>query len=319
MNDRLRGTRTKKYVGFVTGAAVVVGAAVTVALAQPWADGPVQSTPAPPVRYVGVHQPDAPNSYYEVQQFAQAIGTQPNLVSYYSRWRESFQVSFATLAKDHGALPLVQIDPQGVSLAAIAAGRDDGYLRSYAAAVKAFGRPIVMSFGHEMNGTWSPWGYKHTPPGVFVSAWRHIVTEFRAMGATNVIWMWTVNVIDQDVPVPIPSPGPWWPGAGYVNWVGIDGYYVDSSTGFASLFGPTITAVRGLTEDPILIAETGADPQAGQPAKINDLFDGVRTYGLLGLLWFDENTEGRAWRITSRQAFSAFGRDAKSLLNSQQR
>ena len=143
MNDRLRGTRTKKYVGFVTGAAVVVGAAVTVALAQPWADGPVQSTPAPPVRYVGVHQPDAPNSYYEVQQFAQAIGTQPNLVSYYSRWRESFQVSFATLAKDHGALPLVQIAPQGVSLAAIAAGRDDGYLRSYAAAVKAFGADTV--------------------------------------------------------------------------------------------------------------------------------------------------------------------------------
>jgi hypothetical protein len=72
--------------------------------------------------------------------------------------------------------------------------------------------------------------------------------------------------------------------------------------------------VRGLSKDPILIAETGAPPAAGQTAKINDLFAGVRTYGLLGFMWFDENTEGHIWHITSPQAFAAFGKDAKSWL-----
>ena len=65
---------------------------------------------------------------------------------------------------------------------------------------------------------------------------------------------------------------------------------------FAPLFGPTIAAVRALTADPILIAETGAVPAAGQPAKITDLFAGIRSYGLLGFVWFDvTNNIGQAF------------------------
>ena len=73
----------------------------------------------------------------------------------------------------------MQIDPTGVSLTAIASGHYDAYLRSYASAVKAFGRQVILSFGHEMNGSWYSWGYRHTSPAVFVAAWRHIVTVFR--------------------------------------------------------------------------------------------------------------------------------------------
>jgi hypothetical protein len=127
-----------------------------------------------------------------------------------------------------------------------------------------------------------------------------------------VTWMWTVNIIDSS-PY-IPNPGPWWPGSSYVNWVGIDGYYYLPSEMFAEVFSPTIVAVRALTGDPILIAETGAPPSVGQPAKINDLFAGVRTYGLLGLLWFDKNAQGRAWRIDSPAAFTAFGQDVKKFM-----
>ncbi len=45
--------------------------------------------------------------------------------------------------------------------------------------------------------------------------------------------------------------------------------------------------MRALTGDPILIAETGAVPDADQPAKIADVFAGIRLYGLLGFVWFD--------------------------------
>jgi hypothetical protein len=303
------------------GAIAIIATAVTVAAAQPWAAGPVP--PLPSVRYVGVHERNAPASYYEVEQFAQDIGMQPNLVSYYSNWPDPFQTSFAEMASQHGAETVVQLVPRtnagsDVSLAGIASGKDDAYLRSFATAVREFKVPIVLSFGHEMNGSWYSWGYQHTSPETFVAAWRHIVTLFRAEGASNVTWLWTVNVMDKDIPSPIPSPKAWWPGRSYVNWVGIDGYYYKSSSVFASLFGPTIAAVRGLTDDPILIAETGAPPAAGQAAKIHDLFAGVRAYGLLGFMWFDENTEGRAWRITSPQAFAAFGKDARSWLSHKQ-
>ena len=308
----------KKYLGVVIGAVVIIAATVTAAIAQPWA---VRSAhPVPSVRYVGVHERDAPASYYGVQQFAQAIGTQPNLVSYYSNWPEPFQTSFAESASQHGAETVVQLVPMTndntpVSLASIASGEYDPYLRTFATAVKEFRNNIVLSFGHEMNGGWYPWGYRHTSPKIFVAAWRHIVQVFREAGASNVTWLWTVNVMDKNVPAPIPSPDAWWPGGSYVNWIGVDGYYLQSSSVFASLFGPTIAAVRGLTNDPILIAETGAPPAVGQVAKVNDLFAGVRTYGLLGFMWFDEDTEGKTWRITNPQALAKFGKDARSWLS----
>ena len=310
-----RASRTKRYVGVVVCAAVIIGAATTLVVARPWVHRP---KPIPRVKlahhpvYIGVYEPDAPFSYSEVNQFAQAIGRQPNLVSYYSPWLWPFESSFATLAADHNAVTLVQMDPRNVSVASIAAGRYDAYLRSYARAVKAFGGKVILSFGHEMNGRWDSWGYEHVPPAVFVSAWRRIVNVFRAVGAENVTWMWTVNIVDSNPP--IPNPSPWWPGNSYVNWVGIDGYYYQSTQMFAQVFGPTIVDVRALTGDPIFIAETGAGPSTGQSAKINDLFAGIRSYGLLGLLWFDKNTQGRIWRINSPGAFTAFGQDTKAFL-----
>jgi hypothetical protein len=264
-----------------------------------------------------VYEPDSPTSYVGINHFAQSIGRQPNLVSYYSSWLEPFQTNFATSAAQHGAETVVQIDPKNISLAAIANGKYDTYLRSYAGAVKAFRRPVVLSFGHEMNGSWYSWGNRHTSPSVFVDAWRHIVTVFRTVGATQATWLWTVNVVNKSIP--IPDPKPWWPGSSYVNWVGIDGYYYINTQDFAQLFGPTIVAVLKLTNDPILIAETGATPAAGQSAKIGDLFAGIRSYGLLGFVWFDENTQGRTWHINSPQAFAAFGRGARELISSQAR
>ncbi len=102
---------------------------------------------------------------------------------YYSGWPEPFQSRFAATAARHGAVPLVQMDPTDISLAAIAAGRYDPYLRSYATAVKAFGGRVIMSFGHEMNGHWFSWGLPaHVPGGVRgrLAAYRHRVPGSRA-------------------------------------------------------------------------------------------------------------------------------------------
>ena len=226
------------------------------------------------------------------------------MVLYYSSWQEPFKTGFASTVARDGAVPLVQINPTGTSIAAIASGKFDGYLTAYARAVRAYDRPVIMGFGHEMNGNWYSWANTHTTPAAFVSAWRHLVTVFRAQGARNVTWLWTVNNIEPSVGVP--SPRPWWPGSSYVTWVGIDGYYTSSSSVFSSVFGPTIAAVRALTRQPILISETAAPPAAGQPEKIADLFAGIRLYGLLGAVWF----QAQKWRLASPAAIAAFRRGA---------
>lgn len=307
-----RVTRKIIYIGLAVCAAVVLVATVVLPIARP--SSSTGSDPTDLVRYLGVYEPDAPGSYTGVDQFAQAIGRQPNIALYYSIWPEPFQVGFAASAAKHGAVTLVQIDATNTSLVSIARGQYDSYWRSYADEVKTFGAPVILSFDHEMNGDWYPWGYRRASPATFVAAWRHIVTIFREQGAKNVTWLWTVNIIDglSDVT----GPAPWWPGSSYVNWVGIDGYYYGQSTLFPSLFGATIVRVRELTPDPILIAETGAAVPAGQPEKIADLFAGVRTFGLLGFVYFDQDgiSKTESWRIRSPAAYAALRQEAEAYM-----
>lgn len=305
----------------IIGAAIVVAVTIIVAVGRHYKSAAAKSqgptVPRPialsttPGTYLGVYEPGVPESYSGVTAFTKDTGIRPDMVVYYSGWLEPFRASFATIVAKNGAVPLVQIEPTNVSLAAIASGRYDGYLSSYAEAVRDYGGPVILSFGHEMNGSWYSWGYRHASPAKFVAAWRHIVTVFRLAGAENVTWLWTVNVISDTPDGKISGPAPWWPGSSYVNWVGIDGYYYQSSWRFASLFGSTVVAVRGLTDAPILIAETGASPATGQPVKIADLFAGIRTYGLLGLVWFDANGS-RDWRLSSPTAIAAFRQGAET-------
>jgi Glycosyl hydrolase family 26 len=269
--------------------------------------------PTTPGSYLGVYVKGVPNSYARVAEFTNTTGTRPDVVMYYSGWFVPFPVGFAITAANNGAVPLVQMDPGGVSVANIAAGQYDAYLSAYAEAVRVYRLPVILSFGHEMNGTWYTWGYRHTSPAVFVAAWQHIVKVFRALGARNVTWLWTVNVMNDTRGGKIPSPAAWWPGSSYVNWVGIDGYYLKPSWAFVPLFGPTIAAVRELTRDPILIAETGAVSAAGQSAKIADLFAGIRTYRLLGFVWFDSTdpVNQEDFHINGAAATAAFREGAK--------
>jgi mannan endo-1,4-beta-mannosidase len=305
----------------VTVASVVVAVAVVafviIRLApSPARPGAAVRTPLPTslASYLGVYEAGPPQHYRPVAQFAKAVGEQPNLVGYYSGWRENFAVSFAATVHAHNAVTILQWDPTNVSIGKIADGGYDRYLRSFADAVREFGQPVVIGFGHEMNATWYSWGYGHVPPATFVAAWRHIVTLFRNQGAANVTWLWTINA-------DLPTTGPivsWWPGARYVTWVGIDGYYYTSGDNFANVFGPTLTQVRQITDKPVLLSETAVGPGAGQSGKIANLFAGMRQYGTLGLVWFDiaqrDGPYHQDWRIeNSRAAQAAFQLGASRL------
>ena len=240
---------------------------------------------------------------------------------YYSGWMEPFQVRFAETAARHHAVPLVQIDPTDISLTAIAAGQYDPYLRSYATAVRAFGGRVIISFGHEMNGNWYSWGYQHTSPAAFVAAWRHIVTVFRQQGASNVTWLWAVNVIASAREHPVPGRM-------------VARQLLCELGGDRRLLLQAVLDVRL----PVRADHQGrprADPRpdpdlrdrrrafAGKPAKIADLFAGVRAYGLLGFVWFNANKH-RDWRISDPAASAAFRRGARAyqgicVMNDQRR
>ena len=299
----------------VTLAAVVVAVvAVTAGLLVRDHGARPTRLPTAPSSYLGVYEKGPPDTYQPVADFTHAVGRQPNLAGYYGGWGEPFKTGFAHAARDHGAATLLQWDPTGISLSTIIEGRCDGYLRSFAASVRGFGGPVVIGFGHEMNAYWYSWGFRHTTPAEFVAAWRHIVTVFRQAGADNVTWLWTLQA-DEKGTGPISH---WWPGAAYVTWVGIDGYFYRPGDTFFSVFGATIGQVRTFTGEPILLSETAAGPVAGQAAKIPGLFAGMRQYGALGLVWFDiaqhDGLYHQDWHLDGDPAgVAAFRRAADGL------
>ena len=72
------------------------------------------------------------------------------------------------------------------------------------------------------------------------------------------------------------------------------------------------------TGQPVLLSETAVGPVAGQEAKIQNLFAGMRHYGTLGLVWFDiSQNDGlyhQDWHIEhSLAAEKAFRREAAAL------
>ena len=280
-----------------------------------YAIGPVHA-PLPPssASYLGVYEPGVPPNYGRVEEFARTVQKQPNLVGYYSGWAQPFASSFASKLYRHHMIMYVQIDPTYASVAGIAAGTYDDYLRTYADSVRDFSHAVVIGFGHEMNAPWYSWGYGHVPAATFVAAWRHIVTLFKSQGAGNVTWLWTIN---QDGPKTGPIAS-WWPGDRYVTWVGIDGYYFRPSDTFKTVFGSTIGQVHKFTQKPILLSETAVGPNANQSAKIQDLFVGAAKYKTLGLVWFDmANDHGEYqedWRIEGNPpAENAFSLGASTL------
>jgi hypothetical protein len=236
-------------------------------------------------------------------------------VLYYSAWNQPFQAYFADRARASDAIPLVQLLPSGVSMSKVASGDDDAYLRSYARSVRDYRYPVIIGFAPEMNGGSYQWGAGHTSPAAYVAAWRHVVQVFRAAGAVNVTWLWTVSSMS-GASSPIRQ---WWPGSSYVSWVGIDGYYDRSTDTFASVFGGTINQIRTVTGKPVLISATAVSPGRAQVSQINGLFEGVREDRLAGLVWFDiaqpVGAGHQDWRIEDSPAgLAAFRRGVRQLL-----
>jgi mannan endo-1,4-beta-mannosidase len=308
-----------------TSAALLLNVHTSPASARDYAlasDCPPRKTPQAP--YIGVALSKSFTT--SLSQFSAATKITPNIVEKYvkfSKLDSVFKTRLMCRLTEDGALPLIQINPRSVKLAAIVHKKYNGELRVFASAVSRFHSKVAISFGHEMNGSWYSWGkpnpkYKHhrnTPPSIFKKAWRHIHNVFTEVGATNVIWVWT---IDRARPRTGPKAvGParwWWPGKKYVNWVGIDGYFRNPSNSFKHLFAAQLASVRSFTSDPVLITETAVPDNwraVSQIRKIRELFRGVSAPGMLGFVWFDIDTKKDPWYIDNdRVASETFHTDA---------
>jgi mannan endo-1,4-beta-mannosidase len=253
----------------------------------------------PDGKYFGIEANGSPDSLTPVQEVAASVGRNPNLLGQYLEWKRPFDQAAAARATSYGALYYMAWEPFGTTVASIADGASDAYVRGVARSVAAFHAPVAISFGHEMNGNWYPWGTTQATAAQFVAAWRHIHDLFAAAGANNVIWVWNPNIVN---PMPDVELAPYWPGSAYVNWVGITGYF--ATTGphtFAGVYGPTLAEVRKFTSEPVIIAETAVETGGDEVESVRNLIGGVKANGdVLGFIWFDYDKAGVDWTLGDR-------------------
>jgi Glycosyl hydrolase family 26 len=224
----------------------------------------------------------------DLGSFVSATGVRPDIVQIYEPFGATFPARWAAHLAASDTLPLIQITPFHASLARIAAGHYDRYLRAYASAAKKIDGTVVLSFAPEMNGPRYPWGCGNTKAKVYVAAWQQLVHVIRHAGASNVKWVWTAKVTAHgDCRLAARYPGD-----SYVTWVGIDGYLRQAGSTFTGIFGRSLAQCRVFADKPILL--TGAGVLIGQPgdaSRISDLYHGAAASpGVIGLVYLDAKT-----------------------------
>lgn len=236
------GTRTWSQVGTDLGmGAFLVALRQAGALTGSLADTvPLSDTLATASRSYGAYDYRFATGVYALDDLEAEVG--PRKFDWWSGFI-SFDSSAAahsqieTAAQDHGILLAWQPSKTvGLTFADILSGTYDAHINDWitklAALKKADGvtpQQAVIRFGHEMNGNWQPWwpGYSGgsassncTSAAQFVQVWQYMVGKAVAAGATNIKWFWCPNVVD----VGGIAMEDFYPGSGYVDFVGYDSY-----------------------------------------------------------------------------------------------
>jgi beta-mannanase len=249
---------------------------------------------------LGLYDAENTSSFANVQNFP----VKPHYAISYYAWQENLATSWMASAQAYGVEPFIEMQTCGspcgatnntVSLVDVANGMYDSYLTSFAQGVAAFGSPVLLTFDHEMNGNWYPWGYRNYTPAQWIAAWQHVYDVMHPI-APNISFVWAPNINNG-----ARSLVNYWPGSGYVQYAGLDGYFWHATDTFGSVFSPSIAAVESLTSAPLFIAETGATSDQNtsmQPSDVTALWNSAEADNLAGVFYFDKNEGmGEEWQL----------------------
>ena len=249
-----------------------------------------------------------------VPQLAAQLGHPIDIVNIFVGWIQPPPLASMRAIAAQGSIPELTLEPwnptQGVNQpdvadSVIAGGAYNSYITQFATAAAAWGSPFLLRYAHEMNGNWYPWAASTNgnTPALYVAAWRHVHELFVEAGAANVLWVWCPNA---GGPTPVADV---FPGAAYVNIVGVDGYnrattpsaWQTPSQVLSGLLDTVTALAPGV---PVIINETGSGEQGGDKAAwLGQLFSFVEAQpALIGVVYSDFGT---SWPLTTSQAAQA--------------
>lgn len=289
--------------------------------------------------YLGVFNPAIPFRPKALSSWSRSHGLRPHIVHWYQQWgsgERRFRPDWLRGVARTGAIPMVTWEPwakpegrvhdpeqRPYRLTTIASGAFDAYIRTWARAAAAYGRPILLRPMHEMNGNWYPWSIKTNggTPRAFVRAWRRIHRLFAEEGAANVRWVWAVNTFTglggEDRAI-----GRYYPGDEYVDWVSVTGFNWGTTNSWSEW--QSIDQVLGRTYrrlvrfgKPVMISELATVETGGDSAlwmrttlrRLQAAYPRVKA-----VVWFDARYPGGVdFRLGESQSAALAAATAGSL------
>jgi beta-mannanase len=331
-----------KYITAGLVLALLMSCAPAPAAPQPL---PTQPVPTPayetiPGVYLGTFHGTAGSSLRLFEDIGKGIA----ISGVYLNWRSAFNSGLVSANAFVGRATLItwEFMPgasqklevyEGRQLEGITDGLFDEYIASWAEGMRKFGKPVLLRFGHEMNGDWYAWsgikngggttdgfGDPHAADGPerFIAAYRYLHDSFQQHGADNVLWVWCPNAPFKTME---DSLGEWnnaaayYPGDEYVDWLCFDGYNFGTSgfgqsfnsrwVSFDEIFAESYAELQSINADkPIIIGEFASTEEGGDKAAwITDAFNKIENDypQIRAIIWFHISKE-TDWRINSSDA-----------------
>ncbi|MFI6639200.1 glycosyl hydrolase [Streptomyces sp. NPDC050504] len=156
----------------------------------------------------------------------------------------------------------------------VAAGEfDEKVIDPQARRLKAYGKRVFFSLDQEVDARIKE---GQGTPEEYVAAYRHVQSRFKALGVTNVVWVWTVSGYLGNKALMKSL----YPGDAYVDWLGMDqyNYFTCHDTtdwkDFDRSQRPTYDWLRAeiSPDKPIMLAEFSTVPDPDNPLRKRDWF-----------------------------------------------
>jgi hypothetical protein len=246
-----------------------------------------------------------------VADFDTLVGKKTEMIDDFEDFTAPFPTALSSTVGSQGKTLVVFWEPS-TGLSSISNGSLDAEIKSFASGAKSYGYPVILVPFDEMNLNESAWGagVNGNTPATFISAWDHIHDMFTSAGVTNVKFAIDYNNVS------IPSGtsnnyAAYYPGANYVDIVGIDGYNFGSPwQTFDQVFSSAYTEASQFNK-PIYLMAIGSAEGTQKAAWIDSLGTLSTKYpNVKGWTWFNDNKE-QNWLVNSdAAALAAF----KSIL-----
>jgi hypothetical protein len=247
-----------------------------------------------------------------VEGFEKMTGKHLAVVAFGNFWGEqTFPRKRVEIISGYGAVPLIFWSPwdrpyeegrgpDRFNLPGILSGKWDNYIDRWADAARQYGKPLLVSWGLEMNGTWFPWsgcfygggkvvGHKdgvalYEGPELFKQAYRYVVNRVKARGANNILWGFHVNHYALPQASWNKAMANYYPGPDYVDWLGLSVYgKMFKDEGWASFYDVMDAAYKEICmldpAKPVIVAEWGVGefPHFSKAEFITKAFDDFKT------------------------------------------